>query len=70
MSEMEREEFVSRFVKNPKKTTIGFAIIGGAFSEGIDLVSDRLIGAVIVGIGMPKISFEGDIIKDYYSSKG
>ncbi len=70
MSEMEREEFVSRFVKNPRKTTIGFAIIGGAFSEGIDLVSDRLIGAVIVGIGMPKINYESDRIKDYYDSLG
>lgn len=70
MSEIEREEFISHFVSNPKHTTIGFAIIGGAFSEGIDLVSDRLIGAVIVGIGMPKINYESDQIAEYYDSIG
>ena len=68
MGEFEREEFISRFIPNPSKSNVGFAIIGGAFSEGIDLVSDRLIGAVIVGIGMPKINFESDQILKYYDS--
>ncbi|MCF0108252.1 MAG: ATP-dependent DNA helicase, partial [Bacilli bacterium] len=44
-------------------------VIGGAFSEGIDLVSDRLIGAVVIGIGMPKINFESDQIASYYKSQ-
>ena len=43
--------------------------MGGAFSEGVDLVSDRLIGAVIIGIGMPRINFESDNILEYYKNK-
>ena len=45
-------------------------MVGGAFGEGIDLVSDRLIGAVIVGIGMPRINFVSDQIANYYSNNG
>ncbi|MBE6133530.1 MAG: ATP-dependent DNA helicase [Erysipelotrichaceae bacterium] len=67
MNELEKEEFLSHFVDNPSKTTVGFAVLGGAFGEGIDLVSDRLIGVGIVGIGMPRINFLSDNIKEYYS---
>ena len=65
-----REEFLSHFIENPNKTTVGFAVLGGVFSEGIDLVNDRLIGAVIVGVGLPMVSFERDLIKDYFDKKG
>jgi DNA excision repair protein ERCC-2 len=47
---------------------VGFVVIGGAFSEGIDLLADRLIGAMIIGVGMPKINFKSDQIKDYYKN--
>ena len=70
MSDEEREAFLLNFKPNPEKTTIGFVIVGGAFGEGIDLVSDRLIGAVIVGIGMPKINFVSDQIDAYYDTLG
>ena len=70
MNDDEREAFLLNFQPNPQKTTIGFVIVGGAFGEGIDLVSDRLIGAVIVGIGMPKINFVSDQIDAYYDSLG
>ena len=70
MSDEEREAFLLNFKPNPEKTTIGFVIVGGAFGEGIDLVSDRLIGAVIVGIGMPKINFVSDQIDKYYDELG
>ena len=69
MEDYQREEFLTNFQENPEKTTIGFLVIGGAFSEGIDLVSDRLIGAVIIGIGMPKINFESNQIAEFYTSK-
>ena len=69
MSEEERESFLLNFKPNPEKTTLGFLVIGGAFSEGIDLVSDRLIGAVIIGIGMPRINFESDKIAEFYDSR-
>ena len=67
MNELEKEEFLSHFVDNPSKTTVGFAVLGGAFGEGIDLVSDRLIGVGIVGIGMPRINFLSDNIREYYN---
>ena len=69
MSDEDKEEFLTNFKPHPERTTLGFVIVGGAFGEGIDLVSDRLIGAVIVGIGMPKINFVSDQIMKYYDSK-
>ena len=65
-----RDFFLSRFIENPDHTVVGFAVLGGSFSEGIDLTSSRLIGAVIVGIGLPMVSFERSLIKDYYDKKG
>ena len=70
MSEFEKEEFLASFQANPKKTNVGFAIIGGAFGEGVDLVSDRLIGVMIVGIGLPKINYESDKIASYFDETG
>lgn len=69
MSDMDKELFLSKFIPNPKKTTIGLLIIGGSFSEGVDLPSDRLIGVGVVGIGLPQISKEIDLIRDYYDRK-
>lgn len=70
MLEEDRVEFLNNFKIEPDKTTVGLAVLGGAFSEGIDLVSTRLIGAIIVGVGMPTISYERNIIKDHFSSIG
>ena len=69
MTEEERKDFLLNFKENPEETTLGFLVIGGAFSEGIDLVDDRLIGAVVIGIGMPRINFQSDKIAEYYKSK-
>ena len=66
MSEEEREAFLLNFKPNPEKTALGFLVIGGAFGEGIDLVSDRLIGAIIIGIGIPKINFRSNKIAEYF----
>lgn len=68
MLEKDRLSFLNNFKENPDKTTVGFAVLGGAFGEGIDLVSDRLIGAIIVGVGLPQISYERDKIKEYFDS--
>lgn len=70
MLEREKVMFLQNFSPNPVRTTIGFLVLGGAFAEGVDLISDRLIGAVIIGIGLPKINFESDLIASYYSNKG
>jgi DNA excision repair protein ERCC-2 len=66
MTEIEKEMFLSCFVDKPKKTTIGIAVLGGAFSEGIDLVGERIIGVAIVGVGIPQICFERDLIRKYF----
>lgn len=68
MDEIEREAFLQTF--NEEDDLIAFAVMGGIFSEGIDLVGEKLIGAVIVGVGMPMISFERNIIKDYFAARG
>lgn len=69
MNEMEKEEFLEGFVKNPKSTRIGFCVMGGIFSEGIDLKYDRLIGAVLVGTGLPMVSNERELFRDFYHKK-
>jgi DNA excision repair protein ERCC-2 len=66
MTEKEREEFLSNFDKEKKSALIGFAVMGGIFGEGIDLTGDMLSGAIIVGVGLPQICFERNIIKDYF----
>lgn len=68
MKEEERDLFLNQFKE--KRNVIGFAVLGGVFSEGIDLPGEALIGAVIVGVGYPKISVEREIIKEYYKEKG
>lgn len=70
MDNLAKQEFINSFKPNPSITTVGFCVIGGSFSEGIDLVDDRLIGILIVGVGLPSISFENNLIKDYYDSIG
>ena len=69
MDKIDKENFLNCFKSNPKKTTLGVCVLGGSFSEGIDLVSDRLIGVIIVGVGLPSISFDNYLIKDYYDKK-
>lgn len=58
MSEEEREQFLAAFVPDRTGTFIAFAVMGGIFSEGIDLVGDRLTGVAIVGVGLPQIGLE------------
>lgn len=69
MSDEARKEFLDRFKSNPKRSCLGFIVLGGVFSEGIDLIDDRLIGAIIVSVGLPKISKENDALIDYYNNK-
>jgi len=69
MTEQDRRQFLSCFVDKPETTTVGLAVVGGAFGEGIDLVSERLIGVVVVGIGLPQICFERDLIRTYFEEK-
>ena len=67
MSESERNEFLNRYRSTSQISLVGFAVMGGVFGEGIDLVGERLSGAVVVGVGLPGISLEKELIKDYFS---
>lgn len=69
MAEREREEFLEAFQENTAGTLIGFCVMGGIFSEGIDLTGERLIGAAIVGTGLPQVGCEREILKNYYDEK-
>lgn len=69
MTEEEREEYLGKFQYNPKETLISFAVMGGIFSEGVDLKGDRLSGAIIVGVGLPQICLERNIIRDYFDER-
>lgn len=66
MTEEEKEIFLNDFTLNPDTSRIAFCVMGGVFSEGIDLKHDRLIGAVIVGAGLPMVSGEKELFRKYY----
>ncbi len=72
MSEKSREEFLFKFQDNERteKILIGFCVMGGIFSEGIDLKYDSLIGAVIVGTGIPQVCCERELLKKYFDAHG
>ncbi len=69
MTEQEREAFLDIFRPNLSEPLLGFAVLGGIFSEGIDLKGERLVGVVVVGVGLPQICLERDIIKNYFQNK-
>ena len=69
MTNKEKEDFLSEFSRTDGKYLIGFCVMGGIYAEGIDLVGDSLIGAVIVGIGMPSLSYEREALTAYYDEK-
>jgi DNA excision repair protein ERCC-2 len=71
MKEAERDAFLGKFAvdnRSQGKTLVGFAVMGGVFGEGIDLVGDRLTGAAVVGVGLPGISLERELIKEYFEN--
>ena len=69
MTETERDEFLAAFAVEHGETLVGFAVLGGVFGEGIDLVGERLIGSVIVGVGLPQLCIERDLIRDHFQEQ-
>lgn len=67
MDDAERKDFIENFKIVRDKTLVAFAVMGGMFGEGIDLAGDMLSGAIIVGVGLPKICTERNIIMDYFN---
>ncbi|WP_438348726.1 ATP-dependent DNA helicase [Paenibacillus sp. FA6] len=70
MTEEEREAFLASFRSDNPDTLVGFAVLGGIFSEGIDLQGDRLNGVAVVGVGLPQLGMERDLMKDYFNHIG
>ncbi len=71
MDELHREAFLKMFERvSDSESLLGFCVLGGIFSEGIDLRSDSLIGAIVVGTGLPQVSKERDLLKDYFNAHG
>lgn len=69
MTEEEREAFLEEFVEEPEETRVGFCVMGGIFSEGIDLKNNRLIGAIIVGTGLPMVCNERELFRGYFDER-
>ncbi len=69
MTREEREAFLKAFDADAKSALVGFCVTGGIYSEGVDLVGKRLIGAVIVGVGLPGLSDEREAIRAYFDEK-
>lgn len=68
MDEEQREEFLEEFEREREKSLVAFCVMGGIFSEGIDLTEDKLIGAVIAGTGLPQVCTEREILKQYFNA--
>lgn len=69
MNEADREEFIQEFSNPRGKSLAAFCVLGGIFSEGIDLKEDLLIGVLIVGTGLPQICNQREILKEYYQEE-
>lgn len=69
MRESERESFLEEFAEKKENTMVAFCVLGGIFSEGIDLKEEQLIGAIVVGTGLPQIGNEREILKNYYDTR-
>ncbi len=69
MPDTDREAFLAAFATDRQDTLVGFAVMGGIFGEAIDLLGDRLIGAVVVGVGLPQLCRERDLIRDHFQKE-
>lgn len=68
MTEEQREEFLDQFARERDQSLAALCVMGGIFSEGIDLKEEQLIGAVIIGTGLPQVNREQEILRDYFES--
>ena len=70
MLDDDREIFLENFYEDPAVPLVGFCVMGGMFSEGLDLIGTRLIGAIVVGAGLPQVSHERELLKRHYDGRG
>lgn len=69
MTEKDREDFLSHFQDAEHQSAIGLCVLGGIFGEGIDLTDSQLIGAVIIGTGLPMVCTENELFREYYDKQ-
>lgn len=69
MNEKKREEFLAQFEAEREESLVGFCVLGGVFSEGIDLTAESLIGAMIIGTGLPQVCNEREILRKYFEQE-
>lgn len=67
MDESARDAFLARF--EPGREVVGFCVMGGVFAEGIDLPGERLLGVAVVGVGLPQLCMERDVLRDYFNER-
>ena len=70
MKEEERQAFLRAFEAPGAHSLLGLSVLGGVFSEGIDLVGEKLIGVAVVGTGLPQITREGELIREFFDARG
>jgi DNA excision repair protein ERCC-2 len=70
MDDENREGFLVEFKENPRETLLAFTVMGGVFSEGIDLKGERLSGAAIIGVGLPMVCARRNVLLDYFNREG
>lgn len=68
MTKIERDNFLNKFTV--KSAEVAFLVLGGIFSEGVDLVGEKLIGTMIISVGMPGVSYDRNLIKKHFDKKG
>jgi DNA excision repair protein ERCC-2 len=68
MAESERESFLAKFINGTG--SVGLAVLGGIFAEGIDLPGEKLVGVTVIGVGLPGLSIERDLLVTYFDQKG
>ena len=70
MTEADREAFLAEFSVKREESLAALCVMGGIFSEGIDLTGDQLIGVLIIGTGLPQVNPEQEILKQYFAENG
>ena len=68
MNSFEREEII-RLFDDSTETKVGFFVMGGMFSEGVDFIGDRLSGVLIVGVAIPQINYLNELLKKHFDEK-
>ncbi len=68
LDEAGRAAFLAHFSPTPAAPLLGFAVLGGVFGEGVDLVGDRLIGVAVVGPGLPQVGPRQEQLRDYFEA--